>query len=259
MADPTCFVIMPIGPRGSRIRKRSTRLFETVIAPAARDAGYAPVRADQLPGAGMVMTQIVHHLANDPLVIADLTGANPNVYYELALRHAMRKPVLGTIHTGEALPFDISALRVVEFDTQDDHGMDQAREALTGLIRRVDCAGEGRVSPVSVALPAWTLSTPAGRIPQELLEAIIGAFVELRFRLVSPTMSPEPCVRCHQADYVAQEVGHMLDRLADLLGIFGPAELRDVIWRRLAIVTGSHQPEGAHPGDEGCGAAWNGD
>lgn len=235
---PTCFVIMPIGPSGSRIRKRSAQLYQTVISPAAEQAGYAPIRADQLPGAGMIMTEIIRHLANDPLVIADLSGRNPNVYYELAVRHAVRKPVLGTVHAGEKLPFDISSLRVVEFDTQDPESMESARQRLSALIRKVESKAEGYVSPLGVALPAWTWSTPAGRIPSDVIRFIINGFLELEFLVGSPAMSPEPCSRCRQAHSLARQMEQMLDALADDLGIFGPSELREYTWKQLEIVKG---------------------
>lgn len=233
---PTCFVIMPIGTSGSRIRKRSAAAYEAVISPAAEKAGFAPVRADQLPGSGVVMTSIMEHLTNDSLVVADLTGANPNVYYELALRHAVRKPVLAVIHAGERLPFDISSLRVVEFDTGDQGSIAAAREQLEQLMMRTRQGVEATVSPFSIALPAWQLSAAPGRVPVALVEAIINLLVEIGYLLSAPAISPEPCHRCQRAHSEVRQLEHIVDSLAQALGIHGPSDVRDVIWKRLEIL-----------------------
>jgi hypothetical protein len=92
MADKTCFVIAPIGEPASEIRKRSDQVFTYVITPAVQECGYTALRADQISEPGLIDSQVIERIVNDPLVIADLTGHNPNVFYELALRHALSLP-----------------------------------------------------------------------------------------------------------------------------------------------------------------------
>jgi hypothetical protein len=92
MADNTCFVIAPIGEPASEIRKRSDQVFTYVITPAVQECGYTALRADQISEPGLIDSQVIERIVNDPLVIADLTGHNPNVFYELALRHALSLP-----------------------------------------------------------------------------------------------------------------------------------------------------------------------
>ena len=79
-----------------------------IITPALKRCGYTqgPVRADGIASPGLITRQIVTHLIESDLVIADLSGHNPNVFYELALRHALKKPFVQMIHKGEDLPFD---------------------------------------------------------------------------------------------------------------------------------------------------------
>src|SRR3954453_10572257 len=102
-----CFVIGPIGDPGSADRKRSDQVLKHIIAPSVSPYGYSAVRADHISEAGMITSQVIQHVIDDPLVIADLTGRNPNVFYELAIRHAVRKPYIQLIEAGEALPFDV--------------------------------------------------------------------------------------------------------------------------------------------------------
>ncbi len=113
----TCFVIGPIGEPDSKIREWSDTLLEHIIKPAVVACGYdCPLRADDLRNPGMITHDIITHLFTDDLVIADLTNSNPNVYYELAVRHAAKKPVVTIIKQDESLPFDNKDLRTIPVD-----------------------------------------------------------------------------------------------------------------------------------------------
>jgi hypothetical protein len=56
-------------------------------------------------------------------VIADLSFHNPNVFYELALRHAVRKPIVQISRTADRLPFDIGQFRTIVVDTTDIYSL----------------------------------------------------------------------------------------------------------------------------------------
>src|SRR3954466_6599644 len=90
----TCFVIGPIGNRLAAVGtperetyEESLRVMAEVIEPACGRLGITAVRADGLARAGELTEQIFRRLRDDDIVIADLTGANANVMYELGLRH----------------------------------------------------------------------------------------------------------------------------------------------------------------------------
>jgi hypothetical protein len=89
---PICFVIAPIGKDRTDTRKRSDQILKHVIASVGGECGFDAIRADNISEAGMITTQVINHIVNDPLVVADLTGSNANVFYELAVRHAIRSP-----------------------------------------------------------------------------------------------------------------------------------------------------------------------
>ncbi|MFC9293390.1 hypothetical protein ACFTWH_20070 [Streptomyces sp. NPDC057011] len=144
LADPprtwSCFVITPIGnehaEQGSLEREayeHSLRIFEEVVLPACSRYGVTPVRSDGIAEAGEITDQICRHVLQDDLVIADVGGGNPNVMYELGLRHATGKPV---IHIGEhgRLPFDISPIRTIQFQADTKGGLVDARKKLEAAL-----------------------------------------------------------------------------------------------------------------------------
>src|SRR3989339_2254786 len=93
----SCFVIAPIGEPDSDTRKRSDQVLKHIIRPAVEACGYKAVRADEIDKPGIITSQVIQRVVDDPLVVADLTESNPNVFYELAIRHALRKPLIQLI------------------------------------------------------------------------------------------------------------------------------------------------------------------
>src|SRR5262249_31637457 len=137
----TCFVIGPIGnrhaPHGSEERRayeEAVEVYEEVIVRACRapSVGLEPVRADGLSNPGELTEQIFRRLRDDDVVIADVTGANPNVMYELGLRHTRNKL---TVQLGEysRLPFDVNVIRTVMF-SRSENGLINARKELQQLL-----------------------------------------------------------------------------------------------------------------------------
>lgn len=115
-ANDRCFVIAPIGPEGSDVRKHSDAVFRFIIEPAMKRCGLKALRSDQLAQPGKISDQMFEEILNDRLCIAVLTGHNPNVFYELAIAQAAARPVILLIETGEELPFDVKDLRSVYYD-----------------------------------------------------------------------------------------------------------------------------------------------
>ena len=133
------FVIGPIGdrdaPDGSEARssyEQAIQVFEEVIVPACTAFGVDATRADMISRTGEIPEQIFRQLRDVPVVIADLTGANPNVMYELGLRHTTGKV---TIQIGEKgrLPFDVAAIRTIMFK-RTEAGLVQARKDLSRVL-----------------------------------------------------------------------------------------------------------------------------
>lgn len=132
-----CFIACPIGEPNSSERNRSDQLLKYVLSPVLEKAGYKAVRADQMSNPGLITTQIVKALDSAALVIADLTGANANVFYELALRHATGKPYIQLIATGEKIPFDVRGLRTIDVDLHDLDSVEHAKKEIAAQISTI--------------------------------------------------------------------------------------------------------------------------
>jgi len=152
-----CFVIAPIGAEGSADRLRSDQVLKHIIGPSVRECGYDPVRADQISEPGIITSQVIQHIVEDPLVIADLTGRNPNVFYEMALRHAIKKPIVQIIHATETIPFDVAASRTVHVDHRDLDSVAKAKEEITKQVRHVEKNPGDVDTPISVAVELQSL------------------------------------------------------------------------------------------------------
>lgn len=137
-----CFVITPIGSEGSDIRKKAEGIISAVIEPVLVELDYEIFIPHKMTNPGSITSQVIQHIIEDELVIANLTGLNANVMYELAVRHAIRKPIVCIAENGTKLPFDVATERSIFYDDC-MNGVNSAREALTKMIANAtDCKQE---------------------------------------------------------------------------------------------------------------------
>jgi hypothetical protein len=109
----TCFVMMPFAvPLGG--------YYASIYEPAIKKAGISAVRADtEIYGTGKIIDQIWSGINSARVLLAELTGRNPNVLYELGLAHALRKPVVLVSSNEQDVPFDVRHVRVIYYDVTD--------------------------------------------------------------------------------------------------------------------------------------------
>lgn len=112
-AHDSCFVMQPFAaPLGE--------YYEKIYKPAIEKAGLRPVRADaEIFATGKIMDQVWQGINAAKVLVAELTSRNPNVFYELGLAHAMRKPVVLVSAREEDVPFDLQHIRVIYYDVSD--------------------------------------------------------------------------------------------------------------------------------------------
>ena len=171
IANKICFFISPIGKEGSPERKRSDQVIKHIIEPIADSKfGYKVIRADQIGKPGIITSQVIQHVLESELVIADLAFRNPNVFYEVALRHLIRKPFIHMIEEGETIPFDVAALRTIYLDHKDLDSADRARQQLNDQIEAIHADPENVESPVTQAIDVRMLRGSGKQTEQYLGE-----------------------------------------------------------------------------------------
>ncbi len=115
--DKICFYISPIGEEGSEHRSHADLFLGSIVEPALEEFKLKVIRADKIGKAGMITAQILGYIIKSKLVIADLSYHNPNVFYELSLRHACRLPTVQIIRKSDRIPFDLEQFRTIQIDT----------------------------------------------------------------------------------------------------------------------------------------------
>lgn len=165
-----CFIICPLGEEKSDTRKRSDTMLKHVFQPILDANNYTAVRADQIPKVGLITSQIINLIIECPLVIADLTDSNPNVFYELAIRHAIRKPYIQVISKGQKIPFDLSGIRTIEVDLLDLDNVETAKKEIENHILEYK-KGHKPDSPISVASSARVLQDDRD-LAEEIVEKL---------------------------------------------------------------------------------------
>jgi hypothetical protein len=139
---------------------------KAVIEPATQECGYNPVRADTISEPGMITSQVIRHLIEDPLAIADLTGPNANVFYELAVRHSFKKHVIQIIEKGQKIPFDVAGLRTIEFDSNDIGSAADCKKEIVKHVQVIEKNPTKVDSPISVAVDLQSLRS-SGNLLEE--------------------------------------------------------------------------------------------
>lgn len=170
-----CFVAMPFGKKkdpASGVEIDFNYIYDAAIKPAIEAAGLDALRADEERTGGIIHAPMFARLLLAEFVVADLTLANPNVFYELGIRHAAKPyttvPVFASVHP---LPFDVAMIRAISYRLENGVLTQQEAAALRDAIRnRLEAAIEGPAtsdSPLFQLIPEY----PRIELPHEVTEA----------------------------------------------------------------------------------------
>ena len=127
--DTQVFVLTPFSDN-------SIMDFQT-IRTTCNESGLFALRGDEEAISGEIFTHIIQSMANSKLVIANITGRNPNVFYELGIAHMMNKPTILVSRIGEPIPFDIQPTNVILYEKQEELAK-KLREALRPFSKKRD-------------------------------------------------------------------------------------------------------------------------
>ncbi len=126
---PHAFVVMPFGKKkgadGSLYDFNA--IYSTLIKPALEEAGFEPFRADEEVSSGNILTDMFQELLLADFVLADMSIDNANTYYQLGVRHALRKRGVGHIQAGRSyMPFNTFNVRMLSYHITPEGVPDQA-------------------------------------------------------------------------------------------------------------------------------------
>ena len=159
-----CFYITPIGAEGSDQRKHSDLFLNYVVEPAIAELKLKIVRADQIGKAGMIGAQIAEHILRARLVIADLSFHNPNVFYELCLRHVIGLPLVQVIREKDQIPFDVQQFRTIPIDNGDIYSLipklDVYKSQIAMQARQALENPEAVDNPITMFFPGLKVTLP---------------------------------------------------------------------------------------------------
>lgn len=158
---PHAFVVMPFGvkpgPDGKPID--FNRVYADYIRPALEAAGLEPFRADEEMRAGDIRTDMFQELLIADLVVADLSIDNPNVWYELGVRHALRARGVVLVCGGKVTTaFDLYTDRKLRYGVKDGAPdaatLEDDKRVLVAMVKETMASWHGRkVSPVYNLMP----------------------------------------------------------------------------------------------------------
>jgi hypothetical protein len=204
IASDICFTIMPFGGFFDKY-------YAEIYKPAITSSGLTPKRADDLYRPSTIVNDIWAYTRSAKLILADLTGKNPNVFYELGLAHALAKPAILVAESIDDVPFDLRALRVLEYDKNEPNWGDSLREKISKSISEIV------TSPLQSVLPAFLETreqnktpkiTEQDRINLELRQDLDLLRGELRRARLSSSSSPERSMGPEEAeDNIRRDVG----------------------------------------------------
>ncbi len=159
-----CFYISPIGDEGTDERQHSDLFLNHLVEPALREFGLKVVRADKIGESGMITGQILEHLFKARLAIVDLSFGNPNVFYELCLRHAAKLPIVQIIRKQDKIPFDVDQVRTITIDTSGIYALvpqlETYRSEISTHVRQALANPEAVSNPLTVFCPGFKVSLP---------------------------------------------------------------------------------------------------
>jgi hypothetical protein len=144
--DETCFVIMPFAESYSATYRQAIR---PAVEEAAQRLGLPLrcVRGDEAAGPGSITRQIVEGIHAARVVIADLSGDNPNVFYELGIAHSAGNKTVRIARDVQKIPFDVHAYRVIPY-APDEAGLARLRAELVPAIAAACACPTAATNPV---------------------------------------------------------------------------------------------------------------
>jgi hypothetical protein len=212
------FVISPIGKKESEDYKKFDAVLKTMIKPAIDeiDKTLRILRADQISQPGSFIKDILEQLQNSYIVIANLTGLNPNVFYELGVRHSLSNRTIMITEDLSTLPSDLKEYRVIEYSAELT-AIESFKEDLKKAIKSIIDNPEKSDNPVQDRLPG---------IISKREEQYLDEIALLREKLTNQSSKKS----ISKSDSLKEGISKRIDRILKLMNATSATYLGRVTW-----------------------------
>ena len=252
--EPLCFVLMPFGTKDDPTlgKVHFDEIYDQVIRPAITDAGMQCVRADEEWVGGIIHKPMFERLLLCEYAVADLSMANPNVYYELGIRHATRPWSTVLLFRDDfTMPFDVRPLRAVPYrlagGRPDPAHVAGGRAALAERLRH--SRSRTTDSPLFQLLTDLTPPDISG-LGAELFRERVEAVTALQNRLATARRSRDLdemlAVRADLGDLDGTEAGLMIDLLQSYLAVAAYGDAVDLVAAMPEVIRRTSQVREKH-------------
>ena len=133
-----CFVIMPFSATTSCKQNEWLDIFENTIKPAIDDSGFNYECSRASLTMGNIINDIIDNLNRSEVVIADLTDRNPNVFYELGVRHSLRNVTILITQRMDDIPFDLQPYAVIKYDWKTKQGKESFKQDIAKVLSEIE-------------------------------------------------------------------------------------------------------------------------
>lgn len=179
LENKKCFVIMPFGekvdPEGKPID--FDMIYKDFIKDAVEDLGIECVRCDEIAEAGWIHSKMFRHIFDADVAVVDITLLNPNVFYELGIRHSLKKYVTVLIRrAGTPSPFNIQGFQMLEYKLEDPENIKNGKKKIGEFIKN-GLKSQGVDSPVYEVLDNLKVEEKSKRLNSK--ETYMYGFVDI--------------------------------------------------------------------------------
>lgn len=143
-----CFVIMPFSTSITCKEQEWTEIFETVIKPAIEKSGFDFICIRSQALIGNIIESIFDELNSADLVVADLTDRNPNVFYELGVRHVLRDHTILISQNLDDIPFDLRSYAILTYNWKIKEDRKKFSKHIKLIIQHIESNPEKAASPI---------------------------------------------------------------------------------------------------------------
>lgn len=205
----TCFVIMPIADVDGYSAGHFARVYDHLLAPAAKVAGFEPELASRVQSTNMIVLDILRRLLAADIVLCDLSARNPNVLYELGLRQAFAKPVTLVKDRRSLRIFDVQGIRDIEYD--ESLRIDTAQSAIAEIATTLRNTHEQSHRGQDVNSIVQLLGIERARVPERSLvspdtQLLLNALSEVGDRVAALERRPAARPASWQAAFLADDI-----------------------------------------------------